>query len=219
MRWPRCVVLDTETTGLPLIGPWRGFSNPLQRPQDYAHVYVLSLGYAVSDAPGDAPGDTVSERLLSFPGVDPEQGEAFRIHGITRALMSERGEMPETVLREFHALLVEREGTHLVGHNVQFDVFAIAASMARLGMRAEAEHVIGMPRVCTMHAGTPICRLPGRYGNYKWPKLSELHQHLFGCGFEGAHSAAYDVRATLACFDRMREMGCVSPVCDDAACG
>lgn len=56
-----------------------------------------------------------------------------------------------------------------------------------------------------------LCKLPGRYpGNYKWPKLIELHNHLFGCDFEGAHDALDDVKATVKCFFELKKCGLIN---------
>jgi DNA polymerase III epsilon subunit-like protein len=50
-------------------------------------------------------------------------------------------------------------------------------------------------------------KLPGKYGRYKWPKLAELHQVLFGEPFEGAHGALADARACMRCYFRLTELG------------
>jgi DNA polymerase III alpha subunit (gram-positive type) len=48
---------------------------------------------------------------------------------------------------------------------------------------------------------------PFRYGKYKWPKLSELHQKLFGTDFEEAHNANVDIQATAKCFWELKRLG------------
>ena len=50
-----------------------------------------------------------------------------------------------------------------------------------------------------MIKSTEFCAISGPYG-YKWPKLSELHHKLFNIGFEEAHNASVDVRATSKCY-------------------
>ena len=60
-------------------------------------------------------------------------------------------------------------------------------------------------RICTMQSSTDYCALPGKFG-YKWPKLQELHQRLFGNRFEEAHDAAADISATYRCFCRLRDL-------------
>ena len=55
-----------------------------------------------------------------------------------------------------------------------------------------------------MSARRHLGSLPGRYGRYKWPTLSELHVKLFGKDFEGAHGARADVGACAACYFGMK---------------
>ena len=56
-----------------------------------------------------------------------------------------------------------------------------------------------------MQRSTDFCAIDGQYG-YKWPKLFELHQKLFGVGFEEAHDAGVDIRATAKCFWELRKL-------------
>jgi DNA polymerase III epsilon subunit-like protein len=60
-----------------------------------------------------------------------------------------------------------------------------------------------------MEASTALCQLPGRYG-YKWPKLDELHRHLFGRGMGAAHNALVDVEACARCFFELQRRGVIS---------
>ena len=64
----------------------------------------------------------------------------------------------------------------------------------------------GKRRICTMEGSVDFCAIPGPYG-YKWPKLSELHYKLFRTGFEEAHNAAADIRATGKCFWELKRRG------------
>lgn len=64
-------------------------------------------------------------------------------------------------------------------------------------------------QICTMNESTDLCKIPGPYG-YKWPKLEELHKHLFGKTFDNAHDALADVRATARCLFELRRRGMVS---------
>ena len=62
------------------------------------------------------------------------------------------------------------------------------------------------PKYCTMKMSTNYCKLPGGKQGFKSPKLSELHQVMFGEGFENAHDALADVRATVRCFWKLKEL-------------
>lgn len=48
------------------------------------------------------------------------------------------------------------------------------------------------------------CALPGSQG-YKWPKLIELHEKLFGETFVDAHDARVDVKACARCFFELKK--------------
>jgi DNA polymerase-3 subunit alpha len=52
-----------------------------------------------------------------------------------------------------------------------------------------------------------VCKIPGGQGRFKWPTLAELHTTLFDVGFEGAHDAFADVRATARAFFEMARRG------------
>ena len=61
------------------------------------------------------------------------------------------------------------------------------------------------PGLVSIHDITDLCKLPfpdgtASNGQYKWPKLTELHEFLFGESFTGAHDALTDVKATARCF-------------------
>jgi len=97
----------------------------------------------------------------------------------------------------------------LIAHNRQFDMehienMAVRQQMVRLG-------ALGKPVICTMYAGTELCKLPGRQARWKWPKLGELHQHLFGEDIEGAHDALVDVMAVRRCYYEMVRRGVMRP--------
>ena len=88
----------------------------------------------------------------------------------------------------------------LVAHNLDFDRTMIVAELFRMrqweSLLAAKQAFVEKPGFCTMKATTPICKLPGKFGNdYKWPKLQEAYKHLFNEEFQGAHDAMADVRA------------------------
>jgi DNA polymerase-3 subunit epsilon len=60
-----------------------------------------------------------------------------------------------------------------------------------------------------MKQSTEFCRMPGRYGSYKWPRLSELHVKLFDTPFEGVHDAKEDVQACAKCFFELKKQGII----------
>lgn len=107
---------------------------------------------------------------------------------------------------------------YIVGHNVEYDMKMIYVELRRF-MCVNTSKSDNAKRwfkeceaklICTKQYWTDLCKLPGNFGNYKWPRLNELHQFLFNSEFENAHSAAADILATQKCFDEMVSRGIIS---------
>ena len=92
-----------------------------------------------------------------------------------------------------------------IAHNIKFDSRMIEIEQMLCDIAVDASWGVPNFNVCTMVGTTEICKLPGRNGAYKWPKLQELHTFLFGQPFEKAHDALADVRATARCFRHLKE--------------
>jgi len=56
-----------------------------------------------------------------------------------------------------------------------------------------------------MKSSTKYCKLPHKYGGFKWPNLQELHLKLFKSEFEEAHNAFADVKACAKCFFELKK--------------
>ena len=66
-----------------------------------------------------------------------------------------------------------------------------------------------IPEYCTMAEGTNLCKIErksDRTGEiyYKYPKLSELHNHLFGYEPRGMHDSMADILCCLRCYFKMK---------------
>jgi DNA polymerase III epsilon subunit-like protein len=67
----------------------------------------------------------------------------------------------------------------------------------------DGRYVSNLRPFCTMRAMTPRCRLPSRRrGEFKWPKLEEAYEHVFGTKppAAAAHTALGDVTACRELF-------------------
>lgn len=109
----------------------------------------------------------------------------------------------DTVLGAFMASKMQADV--LVAHNLNFDHRIVWAEIIRSGRQPRS----GMPKICTMMSSTKYCNLPGKRGP-KWPKLEELHEKLFGVGFDGAHDAGADIAATMKCFFELVRRGVIT---------
>ena len=52
-------------------------------------------------------------------------------------------------------------------------------------------------------------KYPSGRAGFKFPKLVELHEKLFGTGIEDAHTALGDVKTTARCFFALLERGLI----------
>lgn len=177
-------VFDTETTDLPK------FKSP---PHDPAQPHITQLAGILYDSSWRQVG--CMNFLIRREGwtINPV---AAQLTGITDEMCDTYGVPLDTAFAVFMRLVNSAEVC--VAHNFAFDKL----------LTEVAAHRVAHPPIwhenrrtcCTMLKFTNVCRLPGKFG-FKWPKLQELHKHLFGAEFESAHDALADVAATGRCFN------------------
>lgn len=178
------LVLDTETTGVSR--------------QDR----IVSLCWAIFDA-------SAVQVELQYQVIKPDgfiiPFAAAAVHGISTEQARRVGIPLRGVLERLNAAIELHAPELYVGHNAAFDRPILLNEYLRLRL---AENHSTLPVYCTMRRGTTICCLPKRgRGGYKWPKLDELHRHLFGKPHTSAHDARGDVLATAKCFFELRRRG------------
>lgn len=210
LRGRKALLFDTETTGFPRDGEVLA-----------KQPHLVQLAWALVQLPevgGELRTIASSSAMLRLPeGVAMGAG-AEKVHGISAERLQREGLGAKEVVGMFFD--VAELADVVVGHNVQFDkrIMAIAAQRLREGgvpalTVVGSKKVLHGPYLCTQELAKPVCNLPatekmkrvGRRGP-KVPKLIEAHEHLLGCGFDGAHDAMVDVQATvrvlLALLDR-----------------
>lgn len=168
---------DTETTGFPAKA-----GSPLSE-----QPFIVQLAAILVD---DDEGEMASMNVTIKPAGWTVPEDAAKIHGISTEKAERFGIPIASAMSMFSQLC--RQSEQAIAHNDEFDVKLVGFEIDRL---QKPNVLLQTPRFCTMKATTEICKLPGRYGQFKWPKLIEAHQHFFGEGFDGAHDALVDVRA------------------------
>lgn len=188
------VIFDTETTGLP-----KNWSAPITDSDNWPRIIQFAFIVCAED------GTAVIERSsLIYPeGWEVPESDFHKQHGYTTEKCKEDGVPLMGIVNQ---MLLELESSStIVAHNINFDMKVLRAELYRTGYE-----VTGWPKqVCTMQSSTKYCRIPGARGGFKWPKLEELHQILFGEKFEGAHDALADVKATARCFFELKRLGVI----------
>lgn len=182
---------DTETADKP-----RNWKAPAADVDNWPRL--IQIGW-ICCSRADRPG-AVGDYLIRPDGFSIARG-ATAVHGITTSRAQKEGVELRPVLDEFAEVM--QKARVLVAHNIAFDQRVIEAEFIRAGIAATMAEKSCR---CTMKESTDYCQLPGPYGN-KWPKLTELHQVLFGEPFEEAHSALADAQACMRCFFELEKIG------------
>jgi len=128
---------------------------------------------------------------------------AQKVHNISTELARRAG-ISEAVVAKTFVNLVQKADL-IISHNINFDYPIMRGLLYRTG--SCEDDFVNTDKFCTMLGTTNLCRLKTNWGSYKWPKLQELHNHLFGENFVGAHDAMFDIRATMKCFYELKRTG------------
>jgi DNA polymerase-3 subunit epsilon len=192
----RILFFDVETNGLPK--NWRA---PVTDLDNWPEVVTIAWAICLQD------GTTISENYFMLGRQDVISTmwskEAEKVHGVSHKASTEYGYNRVYVLRQFAK--IAKASDVIVAHNLSFDSAVTQADHLRT---VKGELILPKEQVCTMRTSTELCAIPspGRPGSYKWPKLEELHRHLFQRDFDGAHNALEDVRACIRCYFEMKKL-------------
>ncbi len=188
------LIFDTETTGLP-----KRWNAPITDTDNWPRC--VQIAWQLHDAYGELIEH--QDYLIQPDGYNiPYDSE--QIHGISTLLAQEKGKPLDEVLQLFNEALTK--STFVVGQNLQFDLNIMGCEFFRKGIKTPLNELPVLD-TCTEKTAT-LCQLPGgRYGKFKLPTLTELHQKLFNQPFGEAHNATADVEATTRCFLELIRIG------------
>ncbi|MEZ5277089.1 MAG: 3'-5' exonuclease [Opitutaceae bacterium] len=179
--------LDFETSGLPRKG--EGFPR------------AVSIAWGIA---GTDNGIVDLQYHVIRPDGFTISAEATAVHGISQRKALEVGIGIRSIVDQLEAVLNRYRPSQLVAHNLNFDLHVISHECKRMNRACPIE---GLSEFCTMKHSTELCAIPGSRGGYKWPKLEELYQFLFGRNVAGAHNALIDVCATIECYQELSKRG------------
>jgi len=185
----RILFYDTETTGLPV---WKS------SPENPAQPHIVQLAGLLLTADKSVAGEL---NVIVKPQGYQIPKQASDIHGITQERAMDEGIPLWKAMWLFERLLTA--ASLRVAHNVAFDDLILCAAYYRLQMSRSPLDL--QSSFCTMEATTPILKLPGNYGRYKWPKLIEANRHFFGEDFDDAHDAMADLKACAGVYFAIQE--------------
>lgn len=173
------LIFDTETSDK------AEFKKPFT---DEKQPHIAQLAAILFDEKGEV---TNSLNLLIKPDGWSMGKEASDINRLTNERLNAQG-VPLIVAMDCFSHLCKNAKV-LSAFNINFDYLVCNSAYHRLQKPHSFAH---LKQECVMEAFTNICKLPGKFGNYKWPKLTEAFNHVYKRSFEGAHDALTDVKAT-----------------------
>ena len=181
---PLDLLIDTETTGLPRKGL------PLDDP---SQPRILELSARLVD--------DEFKTVASFSSIIRPDGWAIepgaqRVHGINEARAYQVG-IPITAALVVLQAFTEK-ARRIVAHNMEFERTLISSELARL--RAGGRWWNGRVRdmCCTMLAASEVMKIPGDFGEYRWPKLDAAHSFFYPEeAWTSTHRADHDLEACL----------------------
>ncbi|TVZ57996.1 DNA polymerase-3 subunit alpha [Flavobacteriaceae bacterium MAR_2010_105] len=181
------LIFDTETTGLP-----KRWDAPITDTDNWPRC--VQIAWQLHDELGNCIDH--QDYLIKPEGFNIPY-DAEKIHGISTELAEEQGVPLVEMLQKFNEVLNKTK--FVVGQNVGFDLNIMGAEFVRADMASKLQQLPVLD-TCTEHTAE-LCQLPGgRYGKFKLPTLTELHEYLFNEPFDEAHNATADVEATTRCF-------------------
>ena len=198
----RVLCFDTETTGLP-----EGRNISIYETGKWPHIVQLS--FMVYDT---EKKEVIEEydQIIKIPEHVDLTPKSVEIHGITREIIQKRGIPITEALRAFkHAL---HSSDCSIGHNLSFDKrLLIVESIRNKGFDENDNSVVQLHfgiEFCTMKNSVDVCKIKmlrkdGTSHYYKYPKLLELHEHLFQTKAHNAHDSKVDVLICLRCYCKL----------------
>lgn len=191
------IIFDTETTGLP-----KNYNAPINDLDNWPRV--VQVAWQCYDQYGKLLN---YENFIIKPIGFDIPFNAVKIHGITTKYALKVGQDHAYVLKLFNNYL--NQSHFIVGHNINFDINILSAEFIRIGFEI---NLLNKKIIDTKLEATEYCALKTNLGKgkFKWPTLYELHQKLFGIGFQNAHNAMIDVEITAKCFFQLLKIGIIS---------
>ena len=195
----KVLVFDTETTGLPVA---RNAS--ITEVDNWPHIIQLSFILYESD---DVSIILCEDHIIKLDKSIHISEESIRIHGITRSQSIRKGIPILEAMDRFNNAL--KMADCVVGHNILFDKNMIMVECNRLFIPQyfTNQNGVSIKEYCTMMNSINLCAIKktNKYGMtyFKYPKLQELHEKLFGNIPNGTHDSMGDVLICLRCYVMM----------------
>ena len=189
------LVVDTETTGLPL-------KRDASVLQTSLWPHIVQLSFILYDTEQNK-SLTCQDHIIQIPDSVTMSKESEKIHGITRSMMNRKGISIAEALDYFDKAI--NKADVVVAHNLSFDKRLLMVEARRLKRpQYFTKNGRGIKEYCTMKNTRNDCNLVTTRKDgttfVKSPKLVELHKYLFKTTPNNLHNAMADILVCLRCY-------------------
>ena len=196
------LVLDSETTGLPPKSRILNNNTMVEWP------YIVQLSYLIYNTDNNKLVKT-ADHIIKIPADIDVSEESYKLHNISKEKSLNHG---ESIVDVINQLMHDLDGVDVVvAHNYKFDSNMVMVEMMRNNMDIKKYmSIINTRRICcTMKESTSFCNIQmiSKFDDkpyLKPPKLSELHEKLFGITPVNLHNSLNDAIVTLRCYIKLK---------------
>ena len=181
--------IDTETSGLPDTHNLRwGVYPDYWKLNKYDNARIVQISMLITD--NQFKYEDIKDYIIKREEFEITND---KFHGITNEISDNIGvDFNVVAIDIFYELL--KNVTHIVAHNVAFDVGVIKSELHRRKLQYIIDELDKKTLLCTMKHMKPILKIINPYGNYKNPSLNEIYKYNFKTDVENAHNSLYDVK-------------------------
>jgi DNA polymerase III epsilon subunit-like protein len=218
----RVLIFDTETTGLPS-------SRIINSDTLHLWPHVVQISYIIYDTNLNDIVEAYDYIIKTNESVNITE-DSVKFHGITNEISQTKGNHLNKVLTELFVNL--KNVDILVGHNISFDINVIKVELLRIiysnniYMDEKKSYKYNLHLLthfkniyCTLRESIHICKIKSltKTGKifFKYPKLIELHQHLFQTTPNHLHNSFNDILITLRCYMKLSYDEDLNETCDN----
>lgn len=195
----KVLVFDTETTGLPE-RTHDGKSPSIYKTTMWPHI--IQLSYILYDT--EKHKMLVNhDHIIKLPTHVQITEKSEQMHGISMEISQRQGVHIKEALELFHICMMSAD--MIIAHNISFDRQMILVECIRNRRAGPFKFKNAEQFYCTMKNTVELCKIQTvskKTGEtyYKYPRLSELHKHLFGVIPQNTHNSLVDILICLRCF-------------------
>jgi DNA polymerase III epsilon subunit-like protein len=190
------MIFDTETTGLP------DRVSVVENNNVHLWPYIVQLSYIIYESKSN---EIIKQKntIIKIPNNIIIPDNVVLIHRITNEMSRNIGTDIVPHLLDF--IKDYNNSDIIIGHNILFDINMIRVELLRHVLYDEFNKLKESKKFyCTMKNTIKLCdlkRVDKRGIQYaKYPKLIELHKHLFNVEPMGLHDSYIDILVCFRCY-------------------